>query len=89
VPALVGTDLAVNLAKDQTSHIQQMLTAEWKRKQSSLYRRGGYCARISLVPARPQAYGASAFNRREVVQDSPTQPVEREGRQLTEPDKGS
>jgi hypothetical protein len=33
-PALLGTDLAVNLTKEQASRIQQALTAEWKRKQS-------------------------------------------------------
>jgi hypothetical protein len=31
---LLGTDLAVNLTKEQASRIQQALTAEWKRKQS-------------------------------------------------------
>jgi hypothetical protein len=34
-PALLGTDLAVNLTKEQASRIQEALTAEWKRKQSS------------------------------------------------------
>jgi hypothetical protein len=38
-PALLGTDLAVNLTKEQAHHIQQVLTAEWKRKQSSSQRR--------------------------------------------------
>jgi hypothetical protein len=38
-PALLGTDLAVNLTKEQATHIQQTLTAEWKRKQSSSQRR--------------------------------------------------
>ena len=33
-PALIGTDLAVNLTKEQASHIQWKLTAEWNRKQS-------------------------------------------------------
>jgi hypothetical protein len=33
-PALLGTDVAVNLTKERASHIQQALTAEWKRKQS-------------------------------------------------------
>jgi hypothetical protein len=32
-PALIGTDLAVNLTKEQASHIQRKLT-EWDRKQS-------------------------------------------------------
>ena len=32
-PALLGTDLAVNLTREQASHIQQALTAESKRKQ--------------------------------------------------------
>jgi hypothetical protein len=35
-PALLGTDLAVNLTKEQASHIQKALTADWRRKQSSL-----------------------------------------------------
>lgn len=33
-PALVGTDLAVHLTKEQASHLQEALAAEWKRKQS-------------------------------------------------------
>jgi hypothetical protein len=32
-PALIGTDLAVNLTKEQASHIQRKLT-EWDQKQS-------------------------------------------------------
>jgi hypothetical protein len=30
-PALLGTDLAVNLTREQASHIQKALTAERKR----------------------------------------------------------
>jgi hypothetical protein len=34
-PALVGIHLAVNLTREQASHIQRTLTAECNRKQSS------------------------------------------------------
>ena len=39
-PAMVGTNPAVNLTKEQASHIARTLTAEWEGKHSTLYRIG-------------------------------------------------
>jgi hypothetical protein len=33
-PALVGTNPAANLTKDEAEHIQQTLSAKWERKQN-------------------------------------------------------
>jgi hypothetical protein len=33
-PALVGTDPAANLTKEEAEHIQRTLTADWERKQN-------------------------------------------------------
>ena len=33
-PALVGTNPAANLTKDEAEHIQQTLSARWERKQN-------------------------------------------------------
>jgi hypothetical protein len=33
-PALVGTNPAANLTREEAEHIQRMLTAKWERKQN-------------------------------------------------------
>ena len=33
-PALVGTDPAANLTKEEAEHIQRTLTAKWERHQN-------------------------------------------------------